>query len=148
MRNLFLYPLLIAILAAGTSPWWWNEIKRLVGSEGLPLQIGTYSFASNYITIYQKGSRFCFMGFDAHRYTIASAFEDPGAVNVYRIHGYGNTTLIQKDYETIVFGGTEYKSDDSYRLPTIDRIDDQDVQRCLESSEPFHTQYPDSFQGE
>lgn len=137
VSKLFLYPFLVAILAAGTVPWWWNEFKVFFEAKGLPLQVGDYYFNSRYITIFQKGQRFCFWGGSGQQHSIASIFEDPRNLNMYRIHGYGNIELVQKDYETLLFGGSEYKLAEQDELPTIDNASDQDVQRCLESSDPF-----------
>jgi hypothetical protein len=145
INRLFLYPLFIAILAAGTTPWWWNEVKDLLKPQGLPIQVGDYQLGSYYIGIFKRGERFCFWGGSIQQHSVASIFEDPRKSNVYRIHGYGNLALIQKDYETLLFEDSEYKMADQLELPNVDNIEDEDIQRCLESSEPFLVRHPYSY---
>lgn len=149
MVKLLIFPALVAILAAGSSPWWWNELKSLWEPKRLPIQVGNYASGSRYITIFKKEERFCFLGYSIYGYSIASIFEEPDKENMYRLHGYGNTELIQKDYETLFFGGGDYELDaDQRELPTVDGIDDQDIQRCLETSEPFFISHPSESESE
>ncbi|WP_198807090.1 hypothetical protein [Leptolyngbya sp. BL0902] len=142
LTELVVYPILVAALVAGTSPWWLNEIRSFLEPKNLPLQVGNYESGSRYITLFKRGDRFCFLGSTARGSSIASIFEDPKGKNVYRINGFGNAQLIQKDYETLFFGGGNYElSADQRELPTIDNTNDQDIRQCLESSEPFLIRY-------
>jgi hypothetical protein len=137
----------ITLLVGGSSPWWWNVIFVEEGDEiaedmTLPLQPGEYFYASAYtINIFQRGDRFCIWVISRNGVNTASVFEDSNFHNVYRVHGYPDWSLQQKDYKTIKFGDLEYQIKDGLGLPeSSDKVED-----CLDSNEPFFIQEPFQF---
>lgn len=106
----------------------------------MPLQVGLYRHETDEIFILQKGDRWCFSSGSIQEYTVSSVFEDPKAHKIYRIHGYGDTVLTQKDYETVILDEVEYTLSKSW-IPTFNNIVNEDVKECLDSSDPFFVKY-------
>lgn len=141
-----LVPLLVALLVGGTAPWWWN---RLIERKSLPLQIGDYFVGSTFVSILQKGERFCIVGGSKHGTNIASVFLDPRGSNLYQVHGYRGWNLSQKDFSTIVFGGSEYKSEDGLGIPDPSQFGyANDIENCLTSSDPFFVNHPGYYESQ
>jgi hypothetical protein len=148
--SLIVAPVLVALLARETAPWWWNRVDQWWGNRvernpsvldlvpnALPLQEGTYALGSNYISIHRKGERFCLWDGYIQNHTIASILENPNNPNVYQVRGYGGTVLLQKDYSNIVFKDRPYETLEE--LGDLG-IDDNDMKLCLNSSGPFYVE--------
>ena len=94
------------------------------------LQPGFYwGGGSRYITVAQKGDRFCFQGASNHGVTTASMIPDSDRSRGYSVHKLG-LRLTPVDNRTILFGSIKYIMDGSVNLTA-------DLQRCLGSKQPF-----------
>ncbi|MBW4681366.1 MAG: hypothetical protein KME19_14800 [Microcoleus vaginatus WJT46-NPBG5] len=115
------------------------SFSRGKAASAFPLQDGVYRVGSRYIQIAQQNERICFRGFSMRGATIASVEPDPERPDFYIINGLDNTVLTQQDIDTLLIGPInrllKYPAD--YEFP---RDLDEDLQECLNSTEPFYKQ--------
>lgn len=77
-------------------------------SANIPLQQGSYEGSPGYIVIARKGQRYCYLGANVRRSSVASLHPAPQNSRVFRVHGFQGTTLYQQNKQTLIFGGAEY----------------------------------------
>ena len=104
-----------------------------------PLQQGVYRVGSQYIQIAQQNERICFRGFSMRGVTIASVEPHPERPDFYIINGLDDTVLTQQDMDTLLIGPInrlrKYPADYEFPRDVFD-----DLQECLNSTEPFYNQ--------
>lgn len=110
----------------------------------LPLQVGVYhGGGSRYIQIAQQNNRICYKGMSPNGVTIASVAPHAKQQNFYAIYGMQDLVLLQSDINTLLFGQVNqlstYKADYSFS-----RDIDPNLQKCLNSQEPFRQQFSGS----
>lgn len=94
------------------------------------LSLGTYSLGNKSISIFSRNGRFCWMGSSRHGSSIQSLKASSTDPNTY-ISEYFGGFLYAINSTTITWGGAEYSFE-----PEISNVP-ADVQRCLNSSQPF-----------
>jgi hypothetical protein len=112
-------------------------------NQGLHLQPGDYYVATAYsIGVFQREDRICILVSSRNGVNIASVYIDPNNPDIYRVHGYRDWVLQQKDFRTVVFNDMEYKVDEGFGIPEPS----ENVQQCLNSVDPFFMNAPGTAQ--
>ena len=107
-------------------------------ASAFPLQEGVYRVGSRYIQIAQQNERICFRGFSMRGATIASVEPHPDRPDFYIINGRDDTVLTQQDIDTLLIGPINRL--DKYPADyEVSRSLGEDLQECLNSTEPFYS---------
>lgn len=105
----------------------------------MPLKPGAYSWASNYIQVAKKGSRFCYQGFSARGTFVSSLSPAPKKPGFYQLDGSKNLFLRQDNPTQISYGSLDnllpYKVDRAFGTQLT-----PEMQQCLNSSKPYSKQ--------
>ena len=112
---------------------WFNSNDHLCyryPEQNPPLSPGIYSLGSKYISIFSRNGRFCWMGSSIHGSTVQSLKVSSTDPDIYIPEFFGHF-LYAIDSSTITWGGADYSF-----ISEITNIP-ENVQRCLNSSQPF-----------
>ncbi len=126
----------LSVVAAIALPSWLFLSELAIA---MPLKPGGYNWASNYIQIAKKGSRFCYQGFSARGTLISSLSPDSKKSGLYRLD-VSKDLLIRQDSSTqISYGAIDnmlpYQVDPKFGTQLS-----SEMQQCLNSSKPYSKQ--------
>ena len=109
-------------------------------AQAMPLQPGSYSWASKYIQIAKKGDRWCYQGSTARASLIASLSADPKSPDLYRLHN-SDLVIRQDRPDQISFGSKDnllpYNRDRETGTETEVNFW---MRQCLNSKAPYYKQ--------